>query len=183
MGKRTWNEAIKTALLAHSQAYRFNNYVYLYGAKGIYLGSEAQIKEFFKMEPEYFSRYSNEELTQIIRNSLNRTAYDCSGFVGWLCTGDRQYSTGQINNCSYTTKDLASGVAGSILYTTYGGTGRHIGLDIGYGFCCDMACESTDANIKAGKVGVRLYKINDGTCPWEISGMSNVLDYTGADAR
>ena len=55
---RRWDEAIKTALTAHSQSYRFNNFVYLYGAKGVYLGSESQIKEFFKMEPEYYKRYS-----------------------------------------------------------------------------------------------------------------------------
>ena len=181
---RKWDEAIKTALTAHSQSYRYNNFVYLYGAKGVRLTSRELIEQYFAMEKAYFDRkYSAAEKEQIIRNSLGRIAYDCSGFVGWLCTGDMQYSTGQINNCSYTTKDLASGVAGSILYTTYNGTGRHIGLDIGYGFCCDMACESTDANIKAGKAGVRLYKINDGTCAWEISGKSNVLDYTGADAR
>lgn len=180
---RRWDEAIKTALTAHSQSYRYGNFCYLYGAKGVKLDSRAKIEQYFAMEPAYFSKYNDEEKEQIIRNSLGKIAYDCSGFVGWLCTGDMQYSTGQIANCSYRTTDLASGVAGSILYTTYGGRGRHIGLDIGYGFCCDMACESTDANIKAGKAGVRFYKINDGTCAWEVSGMSNVLDYTGADAR
>ena len=32
---RRWDEAIKTALTAHSQSYRYNNFVYLYGAKGV----------------------------------------------------------------------------------------------------------------------------------------------------
>lgn len=184
MAKRTWDEAVKTALRAYTQSVYFNNFVYLYGAKGVRLDSRARIEEFFRMEPEYFNRkYSAEEKEQIIRNSLGRIAYDCSGFVGWLCTGDMQYSTGQINNADHVTSDLASGPAGSILYTTYHGAGRHIGLDIGYGYCCDMACESTDANIKAHKAGVRLYKISDGICQWEKTGQSRVLDYTGADAR
>ena len=180
---RMWYEAVRTALRAYTQHIYTGAFVYLYGAKSTRLTSEAQIREYFRMEPEYFKRYSEEEKTQIIRNSLGKIAYDCSGFVGWLCTGDMQYSTGQINNCSYRTANLAKGVAGSILYTTYGGVGRHIGIDIGYGYCCDMAYESTDANIAAHKAGVRLYKIGDGITPWEISGQSKALDYTGADAR
>lgn len=181
---RRWDEAVKTALTAYVQYIYFDRFCYLYGAKGVRLDSRKIIEQYFDMEHDYFwTRYNAAEREQIIRNSLNRIAYDCSGFTGWLCTGDMQYSGGQIGNCSIVTKDIAAGVAGSILYTTYGGTGRHVGLDIGYGFCCDMACESTDANIKAHRAGVRLYKMSDGICPWELSGQSRVLDYTGADAR
>jgi len=177
---RMWYEAIRTALRAYTQHVYHGAFVYLYGTKGIRLTSEAQIREFMRMEPNYFARYSEEEKNQIIRNSLGKIAYDCSGFVGWLCTGDMQYSTGQIRNCSYVTGDLAKGVAGSILYTTYGGAGRHIGLDVGFGYCCDMAYESTDKFITQHKAGIRFYKIKDGITPWEISGKSNVIDYTGA---
>lgn len=185
MAKRTWDAAVKTALRAYTQSVYTGNFVYLYGAKGVRLDSEARIREYMQMEPVYFSRYSEAEIQQIIRNSVgpNKIAYDCSGFVGWLCTGDMQYSTGQINNADNVSSDLAAGPAGSILYTTYHGAGRHIGLDIGYGYCCDMAYESTDANIAAHRAGVRLYKISDGITAWEKTGMSRVLDYTGADAR
>ena len=103
--------------------------------------------------------------------------------MGWLCTGDCQYSTGQIANSHDKTTDLAAGPAGSILYTTYNGAGRHIGLDIGYGYCLDMAYESTDRFIKEHKAGIRLYKITDGVTKWEVTGQSNVIDYTGSDAR
>ena len=61
MAKRRWDEAVKTALLAHSQSYRFHNYVYLYGAKGIYLGSEAQIKELLAKFKEQRTQYLEAE--------------------------------------------------------------------------------------------------------------------------
>lgn len=177
---RTWDTAVKNALRAYTQR---DKYVYLYGAKGTKLNTRADIEYFFKAEPAYFARYSAAEKEQIIKNSLGKIAYDCSGFVGWLCTGDKQYSTGQFNNNTFKTKDLVAGVAGSCLYTTYGGRGRHIGIDIGYGYCCDMAYESTDANIAAGKAGIRLYKISDGICAWEWSFRSRLIDYAGSDAR
>jgi hypothetical protein len=43
-----------------------------------------------------------------------------------------------------------------------------------------MAYESTDKFIAQHKAGIRFYKIKDGITPWEISGKSNVIDYTGA---
>lgn len=180
MSLRTWDTAIKNGLRAYTQR---QNYVYLYGAKGTRLNTRADIEYFFKAEPAYFARYSAEEKEQIIRNSIGKIGYDCSGFTGWLCTGDKQYSTGQYGNTSFKTQDLAAGVAGSLLYTTYGGVGRHIGLDIGYGYCIDMAYESTDANLANGRAGIRFYKITDGITAWEWSCRSNVLDYTGADAK
>lgn len=176
---RRWDEAVKTAL--HAYVHR-DKYVYLYGAKGVLLTRDT-IHNYFAMEPAYFARYNAEQREQIIRNSVGKVAYDCSGFVGWLCTGDKRYSLGQFENAHDKTQDLKAGPAGSILITTYGGSGRHIGLDIGYGFCCDMAYESTDENIRNGRAGVRFYNIHEGICPWEWSAQSNVLDYAGADAR
>lgn len=160
-------------------------YCYLYGAKGKFISDIQTVIEIFKAEPEYFKRYSEIEKEQIIRNSIGRTAYDCSGFVGWACTGDKRYSTGQIEN-SHNVKTNQSGFisnpGGSILYTTYGGKGRHIGLDCDHGWCIDMAYESTDKNCDEGKAGIRLYRIipdrfNMAWTPWEKSGMSNVVKY------
>lgn len=176
---KKWDEAIKAGLRAYTQR---ENYAYMYGAKGQKLTPEL-INYFISVSPDYFKKYSAEELDQIRRNSVGKIGYDCSGFVGWVCTGDKQYSTGQFNNTSCKTQDLVAGVAGSILYTTYGGAGRHIGIDIGYGYCLDMAYESTDANIANGKAGIRLYKILDGITPWEWSCRSKVIDYSGANNR
>ena len=177
---RTAIEAIHTALTAHSQYCLAKNFCYIYGAKGTRINSRVDVEYFFKAEPAYFARYSAEEKEQIIRNSIGKIAYDCSGFVGWLCTGDHQYSAGQITNAhniKTTAEGFAANPAGSILFTTYGGRGRHIGIDVDHGFCCDMAYESTDANIAAGKAGVRFYPIIGGQTAWEKSGLSNVLQY------
>lgn len=190
---RTAAEAIRTAthMLAEQKAYagKYNGvpypYCYLYGAKGTKINSRVDVEYFFKTEPAYYSRYTKEQKEQIIRNSIGRTAYDCSGFVGWACTGDHQYSAGQIANAHDVKTDaagMASNPYGSILFTTYNGHGRHIGLDIDHGWCADMAYESTDANVRSGKAGIRLYRINQDEfnmrwTPWEKSGMSNVLQY------
>ena len=128
MAIRYWDDVVDRAIMA----YESHDYVYLYGAKNVRLTSEAQIRDYFKREPAYFSRYTEAEKAQIIRNSLGHMAADCSGFTGWVCTGDQQYSIGQINNCSKY-NSLQAGPTGSIIFTTWAGQGRHIGLDVGNG--------------------------------------------------
>ena len=169
---RSWKTVINNAITA----FKSGKYVYFYGAKDIVL-TEENMNYLMAAEPTYFDRYNNEEKKQIIRNSLGKIGVDCSGFVGWVCTGDKQWSTGQINNCSKYTS-VKDGVTGSILYTTWGGKGRHIGLDIGNGYCLQAGYESTDANIKAGRAGIFLSPI--GNTAWEKSGESRVVNYTGA---
>lgn len=172
MAKRNWKDVIDRAI----SAFRSGEYVYLYGAKNVRLTSEAQIRAYFNQEKAYFSRYTTEELAQIVRNSLGKMAADCSGFTGWVCTGDKQYSIGQINNCSkYNT--LQAGPTASILFTTWGGTGRHIGLDMGNGLCMHIGWESTDKNIREGKAGILFEPIT--ARAWEKSGESNCVDYAG----
>lgn len=173
MAKRKWNDVIDRAIAA----YKSGDYVYLYGAKNVRLTSEAQIRRYFAAEPQYFARYSDAEKQQIIRNSLGHMAADCSGFTGWVCTGDQQYSIGQINNCSRYTS-LTNGKSGSILFTTWGGAGRHIGLDVGCGLAMHIGWESTDRAIAEGRAGILFEPIS--MRAWEKSGESNVVDYSGA---
>lgn len=173
MAKRKWSTVCDNAIAA----FRSQDYVYLYGAKNVRLTSEAQIRQYFAAEPAYFARYTAEEKNQIVRNSLGHIAADCSGFVGWVCTGDKQYSIGQINNCSkYNT--LSGGPTGSILFTTWGGAGRHIGLDVGNGLAMHIGWESTDKAIREGRAGILFEPISNRA--WERSGESNVVDYAGA---
>lgn len=172
MALRSWKTVIANAI----RAFKSGEYVYFYGAKNIVL-TEDTMKYLMAAEPVYFDRYNNEEKKQIFRNSLGKIGVDCSGFVGWICTGDKQWSTGQINNCTkYTT--IAEGKPGALLYTTFHGAGRHIGLDIGNGYCLQAGYESTDANVKAGRAGIYLSPISD--TPWERSGESAVVNYSGA---
>ena len=170
---RTWSAAVDRAIAA----FRSGQYVYLYGAKDVLLTSAEQIQQYFRQEPAYFSRYSDTEKQEIIRNSLGKRAADCSGFVGWVCTGDKQYSIGQINNCSRY-NSLQTGPTGSIIFTTWGGTGRHIGLDVGNGLCMHIGWESTDRAIREGRAGIQFEPIANRA--WERSGQSNCVDYSGA---
>lgn len=177
---RHWRDCVKNALRMYVT--QKDKYVYFYGAKGQKLTNEI-MDYLISASPSYFARYSAEEIKQIKRNSLGKIGYDCSGFTGWGCTGDKTYSTGQFGHATYKTKDLASGVVGSLLYTTYNGAGRHIGIDVGDGYFMDMAYESTDANIKNGKAGIRFCKFSDNIVPWEWSFQSNVVDYTDSTAE
>lgn len=173
MAIRYWDDVVDRAIMA----YESHDYVYLYGAKNVRLTSEAQIRDYFKREPAYFARYSEAEKAQIIRNSLGHMAADCSGFTGWVCTGDQQYSIGQINNCSkYNT--LQAGPTGSIIFTTWAGQGRHIGLDVGNGLCMHIGWESTDKAIAECRAGILFEPIT--ARAWEKSGESNCVDYNGA---
>ena len=170
-------ELFTAAIKRGLDAYRFRDkYAYFYGAKGQLLTDQV-MDNLINAEKAYFSKYSPEQIQQIKRNSRGKIGYDCSGFVGWICTGDKQWSTGQINNCSKITT-IRDGVAGSIVYTTFGGKGRHIGLDIGYGYCLDMGYESTDAVVAANNHSVRLTRLAE--TAWEKSGQSRLLDYSGA---
>ena len=173
MAIRYWDDVVDRAIMA----YESHDYVYLYGAKNVRLTSEAQIRDYFKREPAYFSRYTEAEKAQIIRNSLGHMAADCSGFTGWVCTGDQQYSIGQINNCSKY-NSLQAGPTGSIIFTTWAGQGRHIGLDVGNGLAMHIGWESTDKAIAEGRAGILFEPI--ATRAWEKSGESNVVDYAGA---
>ena len=169
---RHFTEAIKKGL----DMYRHRDqFAYFYGAKGQIL-TDSVMNALWAAEPAYFAKYNAEQKAQIFRNSRGKRGFDCSGFTGEL-TGDRTWSTGQISNCRIITTPR-DGVGGSLLYTTFNGTGRHIGYDIGYGYCVDMGYESTDQRVSEHNDSVRLTRIVE--TPWEKSGQSNVLDYTGA---
>lgn len=176
---KPWKQVIDKALELMEMSLQ-GKVVYLYGAKGVWLTSEAQIRDYFRRESAYFAKYSTEELNQIVRNSLGKYAMDCSGFTG-LCTGDQQWSIGQINNC-YKYNSLVAGPTASLLFTTFSGVGRHIGLDVGgtghgQGLCMHIGWESTDANVRAGLAGIVFEPIANR--PWERSGQSNAVDYAG----
>lgn len=172
---KKWNEVIKDGLWLMCQ----ERPVYIYGAKGQVMTDE--LLDYFLSQERYKS-FTAAELKQIRKNSKGKRAFDCSGFVGYI-SNDPVYSAAQMEHCYNKTVDLATGPAGSKLYTSYNGTGRHIGLDIGYGYCIHIAWESTDAAIKEGRAGVVVDKINGGRIPWEVTGMAFGINYTGADSR
>lgn len=177
MALRSWRTVVANAI----KAFKSGEYVYFYGARNIVLTTENMNYLMFVDEEtrKHFAKYSNAELEQIQRNSLGKRGLDCSAYTGGdkTGTGDDQWSKGQFNNCSkYTTP--AQGRTASLLFTTWGGTGRHIGLDIGNGYCLHIGWESTDAAIREGRAGIMLQRIED--VAWEQSGESKAVDYTDA---
>ncbi|MBO7095851.1 MAG: C40 family peptidase [Lachnospiraceae bacterium] len=162
---KTWDEAIKKGLLMFDHK---EKYAYFYGAKGELLTDEIMY-HLISAYPDHFAKIPN--LIEIMEYSRGKYGFDCSGFITFL-TGDPGYSGAQIANCHDVTTNLAAGPAGSLLYTTFGGKGSHIGIDIGYGFFLMMSREGE--TVQFGKIS---------EYPWEKSGQSKYLNMEGSDSR
>lgn len=171
---KSWFQVVKDAVDMYRNR---DQYAYFYGSKGQRL-TKATMDALWNAEPAYFKKYSAAEKEQIYRNSLNKIGYDCSGFVCKV-TGENSYSAGIYGKRTKETS-LADGPAGSFLFTTFGGTGRHIGLDVGMGFALDMGYESTDANVAAHRDSVRLTRL--GETKWEHSFQTAAVNYGGSYA-
>ena len=159
----TYYDVIKNAMNMYNDRHK---YAYFYGAKGQRLTNNV-MDSLIAAEPKYFSRYSTNEIATIKNFSLGKIGFDCSGFINAI-TGQYNYSTGYFEDCPVKTTPK-DGVEGSCLYTTFGGTGRHIGIDIGKGFFLHMAKEGQS---------ITFGKISDYT--WEKSGQIKNVDYKGA---
>lgn len=133
-----------------------DRYAYLYGGKGQTCTREV-FDALVRAEPTYFAKYSKDQLESIFKYCEGKKVVDCSGFIN-LITGDYNYSTGYINECKGLTTP-AKGADGNLLYTTFKGTGRHIGLDIGHGFF--IHCPREMCTFEIGVID---------EYPWETSG-------------
>lgn len=108
-----------------------DKYAYLYGAKGQYCTSEV-FEQLWAAELNYFKKYTAQQKAEIKAFCVGKIVIDCSGFIN-LVTGRFMYSTAYMGSCkNVTTPDKTKD--GDLLYTTFGGKGRHIALDIGHGF-------------------------------------------------
>lgn len=152
---------------------RRDNYCYLYGAKGQRITSEL-FDYFVKAEPKHFAKYTTEELTKIKQNSIGKIGIDCSGFVAlcydWLPSN---YSTGYYNSRVSEFNSITEGTSGALLYSTFNGTGRHIGIDVGSGFYIHSANELR---------GIEMCRFIDNPGYWEHSFYIANVDYSGASA-
>ena len=175
MAQKSWFQVCKDAMQMYLDR---DKYAYFYGAKGQKLTKDV-MDYLWSAEPGHFKKYDAVDRAQIYRNSLNKIGLDCSGFVTRV-TGETGYSI-EIYNKRTVETSLTDGVAGQFLFTTWGGTGRHIGLDApGYGFQLDMGWESTDANVAKKKDSVHLARIKD--VAWEHSFQTAAVNYTGSYA-
>ena len=87
-------------------------YAYFYGAKGQIL-TMPRMEALIKAEPEYFSKYSREEINRIIAYSEDKIGYDCSGFI-MAVSGIQSWSTGYYEMSLHKTTP-AAGTWGNIL--------------------------------------------------------------------
>lgn len=159
--------------------HRRNNFCYLYGAKG-QVATYDLIQSLFAAEPKHYAKYTMYEREEIIKNSIGKIAFDCSGFVNacfnWL---PQNYSSGYYANKTTEYPDYRSSRTGCMLYTTFGGTGRHIGIDVGSGMFMHMGNESTNKNIALGIDSVRLEWFTGYPNYWEHFFEEKGVDYTG----
>lgn len=129
---------------------------YLYGAKGQRC-TDAVFEQLWAAEPSYFKKYNAQQKAEIKRFCVGKRVMDCSGFIN-ECVGQFNYSTGYWSKAIDKTTP-AKGLDGNILYTTFGGKGRHIGIDIGHGFF--MHCPSEGKTLEISVIA---------DYPWEGSG-------------
>lgn len=133
-----------------------NDIAYLYGAKGQRC-TEAVFESLWAAEPSYFKKYNAQQKAEIKNFCMGKRVMDCSGFIN-ECVNQFNYSTGYWGKATDKTTP-AKGLDGNILYTTFGGKGRHIGIDIGHGFF--MHCPSEGKTLEIGVIA---------DFPWEGSG-------------
>lgn len=143
-----------------------DRYAYFYGAKGQILTDDV-MDTLIRLETGYFSRYDENTLNQIKDYSRNKIGLDCSGFITDI-SGIVGYSIGMYEKCPIKTTPRL-GVEGSLLFTTFNNTGRHVGIDIGYGYFLHFPKELHSCEI--GKIS---------EYPWEHSGTLEGIDYTNA---
>lgn len=155
-----------------------DKYCYFYGAKGQVLTDEV-MNALWKAEPGYFARYDTAMKIAIFNYSRGKIGLDCSAFVclvlqnaGLISRGQWTYSTALISKCNNVTNNpaSASSPAGSLLYSTFHNSGRHIGIDGGAGVFYDISSELGTINKRSiaqwGK--------------WEKAGRWPGVDYSGA---
>lgn len=159
----TYYQVIQNAL---NILYHKDEYAYFYGAKGQRL-DDATMDALIQCEPDHFKQYSELQMKRIRDYSRGKIGLDCSGFIN-ACTGQENYSTGYYTETLNKTTP-ALGTEGNLLYTTWGGKGRHVGLDIGYGFYLHFPKEGHTCEI--GRIK---------ETAWENSGQIRDVDYTGA---
>ena len=177
------NHYSNAVMRAYEFYHRRNRLCYLYGAKGATV-TPTLIQVLFEAYPEHYAKYTPGEKSEIIKNSVGKIAFDCSGFVcacfNWL---PNTYSSALYSQASKEYSSYAESRAGCMLYTTFNGTGRHIGLDCGSGLFAHMGNESTNRNIAAGLDSVRLEWFENYPFYWEHYFEHSKVDYTGTSAE
>lgn len=119
---------------------------YFYGAKGEKLTAR-RMDELIAAYPNYYSQFPKESLDEVKRFSLNKTGYDCSGFLTAVTGISGNSASLYAKTVNKTTVKNAK--AGSMLYKV-----GHCGLDIGCGYCLHIGTLGrTIEFVQSSKVG------------------------------
>lgn len=110
---------------------RRQNYCYFYGAKGETM-TETRMNKLIASYPDFWKKYTPEEIASIKKYSMGKIGLDCSGFITKISEVSG-YSASLYNKCTDKTTPR-DGKAGYLLYKP-----GHVGIDIGYGFEMDIA--------------------------------------------
>lgn len=142
------------------------NFAYIYGGKGEYISNESEVRKFFEMYPDYFSRYTDSQLNMIAADAVGKIIFDCSGMVCFCGNQPERNSKGIIDTCYPTTiSDWGfdgHGTAGTVLWKE-----GHIGINRGDGTFIHMARELG---------GVEVGKISE--YDWTVCGKLPDVDYS-----
>ena len=143
-----------------------DKYCYIYGAKGEHISSREIAEELINTYPDYFEKYTDSQKEMIIADAVNKTAFDCSGFVCYCGKQPEKNSKGIIDSCLPTTiSDWGfdgHGTAGTVLWKE-----GHIGINRGDGTFIHMAKEL--GGIEVGKIS---------EYDWTVCGKLPDVDYS-----
>lgn len=161
---KKWYEVIRDAWAIYLHR---DDYCYFYGAKGQVL-TDRLMDALISAEPKYWSKYTQADIVKIKNFSRGKIGLDCSGFITRI-TGNATSSYYQYKGCTNKSTDIKHGVAGSIVYSTFYGTGSHIGIDVGFGYYLHFPKELHSCE---------LGRFNENTTVWEHTGrMTDYIDY------
>lgn len=135
----TYYEVIKKALYMF---YHRDEYAYFYGAKGQVLTDEV-MNTLISLEPAYFQsiQHRNLQLIKLSRVVKSDLIVAASYLPLWVCkiTALDTIMMGQKNNTAFRHRRKR-------VVFIFGGKGRHVGIDIGYGFFLHMPKRDTQLN-------------------------------------
>lgn len=142
---------LRAAFKLYVNRYR---YIYFYGAKGE-LMTDPVMNQLIETYPEFYGKYSPEEIEEIKKNARGKIGVDCSGFIT-LISGIYGSSAMLWEKCTDKTTPR-DGKAGYMLYKK-----GHVGIDIGYGY--EMEIGRVNCTFEINKISDRDF-VSSGALP------------------
>ncbi len=130
-------------------------YIYFYGAKGE-LMTEPVMNQLIESYPEFYGKYSPEQIAEIKEKARGKIGLDCSGFITQI-SGIYGNTAMLWEKCVNKTTPR-EGVAGSMLYKK-----GHVGIDIGYGY--EMEIGRVNETFEINKISERDF-VSSGQLPY-----------------